>query len=261
MAVSLKRISEWDLCKIELSNKLFKIVAISQLPTDIQALTAPCTAWDILPTVLGCIPKQKVPGSAFPGRSYRLWVWCASSLSDHTLPLWLLKGFSVIGCSCWMNWAWWRQNCCWNPPTLLAAIPPVCACASWLCCGTTTPALSWTRTRWLRSLKGKDIPLCVKKQSICWGFIRGMDISVSPKRKLYTWGFSSFFFLSLCSLCGVVKHGMNRSDGSSAERCILAYLYDLYTSCSHLKSKFGELFRWVWCSWDAVGTAHYSTLT
>uniref|UniRef100_A0A8C4MGC5 Mediator complex subunit 12 n=1 Tax=Equus asinus asinus TaxID=83772 RepID=A0A8C4MGC5_EQUAS len=43
-------------------------------------------------------------------------------------------------------------------------------------------------------------------------------------------------------LCGVVKHGMNRSDGSSAERCILAYLYDLYTSCSHLKSKFGELF-------------------
>lgn len=49
-------------------------------------------------------------------------------------------------------------------------------------------------------------------------------------------------FLSLCSLCGVVKHGMNRSDGSSAERCILAYLYDLYTSCSHLKSKFVELF-------------------
>lgn len=48
-------------------------------------------------------------------------------------------------------------------------------------------------------------------------------------------------------LCGVVKHGMNRSDGSSAERCILAYLYDLYTSCSHLKSKFGELFRSVPC--------------
>ncbi|XP_069603385.1 mediator of RNA polymerase II transcription subunit 12 isoform X3 [Ranitomeya imitator] len=43
-------------------------------------------------------------------------------------------------------------------------------------------------------------------------------------------------------LCGVVKHGMNRSDGSSAERCILAYLYDLYMSCSHLKSKYGELF-------------------
>lgn len=49
--------------------------------------------------------------------------------------------------------------------------------------------------------------------------------------------------LSRARLCGVVKHGMNRSDGSSAERCILAYLYDLYTSCSHLKIKFGELFR------------------
>ncbi|XP_078403088.1 mediator of RNA polymerase II transcription subunit 12 isoform X3 [Cetorhinus maximus] len=43
-------------------------------------------------------------------------------------------------------------------------------------------------------------------------------------------------------LCGVVKHGVNPADCSSAERCILAYLYDLYTSCSHLKSKFGELF-------------------
>ncbi|KAJ1196557.1 hypothetical protein NDU88_000425, partial [Pleurodeles waltl] len=43
-------------------------------------------------------------------------------------------------------------------------------------------------------------------------------------------------------LCGVVKNSMNRSDGSSAERCILAYLYDLYTSYTHQKSKFGELF-------------------
>uniref|UniRef100_A0A8C5PYK2 Mediator complex subunit 12 n=1 Tax=Leptobrachium leishanense TaxID=445787 RepID=A0A8C5PYK2_9ANUR len=43
-------------------------------------------------------------------------------------------------------------------------------------------------------------------------------------------------------LCGVVKHGMNRSDSSSAERCVLAYLYDIYMSCSHLKSKYGELF-------------------
>uniref|UniRef100_W5NE80 Mediator complex subunit 12 n=1 Tax=Lepisosteus oculatus TaxID=7918 RepID=W5NE80_LEPOC len=40
----------------------------------------------------------------------------------------------------------------------------------------------------------------------------------------------------------VVKHGVNPADCSSAERCILAYLYDLYTSCSHLKSKFGEIF-------------------
>uniref|UniRef100_A0A3B4B7V0 Mediator complex subunit Med12 domain-containing protein n=1 Tax=Periophthalmus magnuspinnatus TaxID=409849 RepID=A0A3B4B7V0_9GOBI len=41
----------------------------------------------------------------------------------------------------------------------------------------------------------------------------------------------------------VVKSGVNPADCSSAERCILAYLYDLYTSCSHLKSKFGEIFE------------------
>uniref|UniRef100_A0A8C8GF94 Mediator complex subunit Med12 domain-containing protein n=1 Tax=Oncorhynchus tshawytscha TaxID=74940 RepID=A0A8C8GF94_ONCTS len=40
----------------------------------------------------------------------------------------------------------------------------------------------------------------------------------------------------------VVKSGVNPADCSSAERCILAYLYDLYTSCCHLKSKFGEIF-------------------
>ncbi|XP_063298596.1 mediator of RNA polymerase II transcription subunit 12-like protein [Pelobates fuscus] len=43
-------------------------------------------------------------------------------------------------------------------------------------------------------------------------------------------------------LCGVVKHVVNPSDCSSPERCILAYLYDLYVSCSHLRSKFGDLF-------------------
>ncbi|MEQ2189207.1 Mediator of RNA polymerase II transcription subunit 12, partial [Goodea atripinnis] len=46
---------------------------------------------------------------------------------------------------------------------------------------------------------------------------------------------------SLC-LC-IVASGVNPADCSSAERCILAYLYDLYTSCSHLKNKFGEIFR------------------
>ncbi|KAM6443083.1 mediator of RNA polymerase II transcription subunit 12-like protein isoform 4-T4 [Liasis olivaceus] len=44
-------------------------------------------------------------------------------------------------------------------------------------------------------------------------------------------------------LCGVVKHVVNPSECSSPERCILAYLYDLYGSCSHLRSKFGDLFR------------------
>uniref|UniRef100_G1PI84 Mediator complex subunit 12L n=1 Tax=Myotis lucifugus TaxID=59463 RepID=G1PI84_MYOLU len=43
-------------------------------------------------------------------------------------------------------------------------------------------------------------------------------------------------------LCSVVKHVVNPSECSSPERCILAYLYDLYVSCSHLRSKFGDLF-------------------
>ncbi|XP_027541712.1 mediator of RNA polymerase II transcription subunit 12-like protein [Neopelma chrysocephalum] len=46
-------------------------------------------------------------------------------------------------------------------------------------------------------------------------------------------------------LCGVVKHVVNPSECSSPERCILAFLYDLCVSCSHLRSQFGDLFRWV----------------
>lgn len=38
-------------------------------------------------------------------------------------------------------------------------------------------------------------------------------------------------------LCKVVKHVSNPSDCTSAERCILAYLYDLYLACSILKTK------------------------
>lgn len=38
-------------------------------------------------------------------------------------------------------------------------------------------------------------------------------------------------------LCKVVKHVTNPGDCSSAERCILAYLFDLYSSCSLLKTK------------------------
>lgn len=38
-------------------------------------------------------------------------------------------------------------------------------------------------------------------------------------------------------LCKVVKHVTNPGDCSSAERCILAYLFDLYSSCSSLKTK------------------------
>ncbi|XP_052783955.1 mediator of RNA polymerase II transcription subunit 12-like protein isoform X1 [Mya arenaria] len=43
-------------------------------------------------------------------------------------------------------------------------------------------------------------------------------------------------------LIGVVKHVCNPADCTSAERCILAYLYDVYTSCSYLKNKFQEMF-------------------
>lgn len=38
-------------------------------------------------------------------------------------------------------------------------------------------------------------------------------------------------------LCNVVKHVTNPADCSSAERCILVHLYDLYLSCSILKCK------------------------
>ena len=38
-------------------------------------------------------------------------------------------------------------------------------------------------------------------------------------------------------LCRIVKHVLNPSDCTSAERCILAHLYDLYTSCTLLKTK------------------------
>ena len=40
----------------------------------------------------------------------------------------------------------------------------------------------------------------------------------------------------------VVQHVGNPSDCTSAERCILAYLYDLYTSCSYLRAKFSDIF-------------------
>jgi mediator of RNA polymerase II transcription subunit 12 len=38
-------------------------------------------------------------------------------------------------------------------------------------------------------------------------------------------------------LCKMVAHVSNPSDCSSAERCVLAHLYDLYSNCSLLKTK------------------------
>nr|XP_022287518.1 mediator of RNA polymerase II transcription subunit 12-like protein isoform X2 [Crassostrea virginica] len=43
-------------------------------------------------------------------------------------------------------------------------------------------------------------------------------------------------------LISVVRKICNPSDCSSSERCILAYLYDAYTSCNYLKDKFCEMF-------------------
>ncbi|KAH0624082.1 hypothetical protein JD844_007427 [Phrynosoma platyrhinos] len=64
------------------------------------------------------------------------------------------------------------------------------------------------------------------------GFVVVMFFLITPQ--------CSYFFSY--RLCGVVKHVVNPSECSSPERCILAYLYDLYVSCSHLRSKFGDLF-------------------
>ncbi|XP_063430577.1 mediator of RNA polymerase II transcription subunit 12-like protein isoform X5 [Mytilus trossulus] len=43
-------------------------------------------------------------------------------------------------------------------------------------------------------------------------------------------------------LIGVVKNVYNPADCSSSERCILAYLYDAYSSCCYLVEKFSEMF-------------------
>jgi len=60
-------------------------------------------------------------------------------------------------------------------------------------------------------------------------------------------------------LCKVVKHISNPSDCSSAERCVLAHLYDLYSTCSLLKTKSHgvEAFS---NAYPKIRTALYSTL-
>ncbi|KAL3207532.1 hypothetical protein MRX96_010017 [Rhipicephalus microplus] len=51
------------------------------------------------------------------------------------------------------------------------------------------------------------------------------------------------YTLQACeSLCKLVKNVANPAECSSAERCILCYLHDLYSSCSYLKSKHSEIF-------------------
>lgn len=54
---------------------------------------------------------------------------------------------------------------------------------------------------------------------------------------------SQEYTLQTCeSLCKIVKHVCNPAECSSAERCILCYLHDLYSSCYYFKSKHSESF-------------------
>ncbi|XP_075535912.1 mediator of RNA polymerase II transcription subunit 12-like protein isoform X4 [Dermacentor variabilis] len=51
------------------------------------------------------------------------------------------------------------------------------------------------------------------------------------------------YTLQACeSLCKLVKNVANPAECTSAERCVLCYLHDLYSSCSYLKSKHSEIF-------------------
>lgn len=43
-------------------------------------------------------------------------------------------------------------------------------------------------------------------------------------------------------LNAIIKHINNPSDCTSAERCVQAYLFDLYTSASYLKAKYLDSF-------------------
>ena len=45
-----------------------------------------------------------------------------------------------------------------------------------------------------------------------------------------------------CSLCKLVQHVGNPADCSSVERCILAYLVELYTTSADVKEKYSTLF-------------------
>lgn len=54
-----------------------------------------------------------------------------------------------------------------------------------------------------------------------------IELSVSPEQTTVVFSL----------LCKMVAHVSNPSDCSSAERCVLAHLYDLYSNCSLLKTK------------------------
>ncbi|NXD14568.1 MD12L protein, partial [Nothocercus nigrocapillus] len=97
----------------------------------------------------------------------------------------------------------------------------------------------------LNELGVVEAELLLKSSSLAGSYTTGLCVSIVAVLRRY----HACLLLSpeqaaqvFEGLCGVVKHVVNPSECSSPERCILAYLYDLYVSCSHLRSKFGDLF-------------------
>nr|KAF6478103.1 mediator complex subunit 12L [Molossus molossus] len=100
-------------------------------------------------------------------------------------------------------------------------------------------------TQLLNELSVVEAELLLKSSSLAGSYTTGLCVCIVAVLRRY----HSCLILNpdqtaqvFEGLCGVVKHVVNPSECSSPERCILAYLYDLYVSCSHLRSKFGDLF-------------------
>uniref|UniRef100_H3A096 Mediator complex subunit 12L n=1 Tax=Latimeria chalumnae TaxID=7897 RepID=H3A096_LATCH len=97
----------------------------------------------------------------------------------------------------------------------------------------------------LNELSVVEAELLLKSSSLAGSYTTGLCLCiVAVLRSYHTCliQYSDQTAQAFEGLCGVVKHVVNPSECSSPERCILAYLYDLYVSCSHLRSKFGDLF-------------------
>lgn len=260
-------------------------------PSDTQALACSCTAW-MLSTARSWVTSlgRKRTPAPFPGRPYRYGCDVPAPSLTVPYPCGCWRVFLSLGAVAeWTERGGGRTAVeilrpCWQLHHQLVPVHRGCAAA--------LPFLPYTEPGpdgsglWRvrepsphhmeRTYEGQGCIFVLRGSNFMlegsarrvWGERDLLSISHCCCERsimsLHSFRFSFYvaaaFVLSLYSLCGVVKHGMNRSDGSSAERCILAYLYDLYTSCSHLKSKFGELFRWVWGRWSAVGACQCSAL-
>ena len=128
---------------------------------------------------------------------------------------------------------------------------------------TTNQFWSTPEQKQLMLLVRRRLPRSVQVLPKSWGFLRiyfaalpleithSLWLSNVPKRHckirllLISWFSPAFCFycdvISLTSYCHfsslikIVKHIENPADCTSAERCILAYLHDLYASCSFLR--------------------------